>query len=186
MMVSCLVARSSCFSLNLLVFWLYGVVFFRRMSETDDESQHFGHGAGARHAPTKLRFLTFWCDKRIFAHSALCSGAPPVVNNLGNSVAAVKVRLLKRSSEHKYTMNRQRDGFVLWAMRRIMRNFAIAFACRMLLFHVKQYNLRFFGALSTQTKRTETSVATRERKAFLSIVTRVEVFCLRAWVMRLV
>ena len=67
-----------------------------------------------------------------------------------------------------------------------MRNFVLAFACRILLFHVKQYKLRFFGALSTQTKRTETSVAARERKAFLSIVTRIEVFCLRAWVMRLV
>lgn len=124
MTVSCLVARSSCFSLNLLVFLLYGGVFFRRMSETDDESQHFGHLTGARHAPTKPRFLTFWCGKRIFAHYALCLGAPPVVNNPGNSVAAGKVRLLKRSSEHKFTMNRQRDGFVLWAIRRIMRKFA--------------------------------------------------------------
>ena len=153
------------FLLNLLVFRLYGGVFFRRMSETDDESQPFGHSAGARHAPTKPRFLTFWCDKRIFAHSALCLGAPPVVNNPGNSVAAGKVRLLKRSSEHKFTMNRQQDGFVLWAMRRIMRNFALTFVCRMLLFHVKQYKLRFFGALPTHAKRTETSVAARERKA---------------------
>ena len=165
MTVSCLVARSSCFSLNLLVFRLYGGVFFRRMSETDDESQYFVHLAGARHAPTKPRFPTFWCDKRIFAHSDLCLGAPPVVNNPGNSVAAGKVRLLKRSSEHKYTMNRQRDGFVLWAMRRIMRNFALAFACRMLLFHVKRHKLRFFGALPTHAKRTEKSVAARERKA---------------------
>ena len=165
MTVSCLVARSSSFSLNLLVFRLYGVVFFRRMSETEDESQHFGHLAGARHAPTKPRSLTFWCDKRIFAHSALCLGAPPVINNPGNSVAAGKVRLLKRSSEHKFTMNRQRDGFVLWAMRRIMRNFALAFACRILLFHVKRHKLRFFGALPTHAKRTEKSVAARERKA---------------------
>lgn len=165
MTVSFLVARSSCFSLNLLVFRLYSDVFFRRMSETEDESQHFGHLAGTRHAPTKPRFLTFWCDKRNFAHSALCLGAPPVVNNPGNSVAADKVRLLKRSSEHKFTMNRQRDGFVLWAMRRIMRNFALAFACRMLLFHVKRHKLRFFGALPTHAKRTEKSVAARERKA---------------------
>lgn len=111
--VSRLVARSSFFSLNLLVFRLYGGVFFRRMSETDDESQHFGHLAGARQALTKPRFLTFWCDKRIFAHSALCLGTPPVVNNSGNSVAAGEVRLLKRSPEQKHTMNRQRDGFVL-------------------------------------------------------------------------
>lgn len=165
MTTSCLVARSSCFSLNRLVFRLYGVVFFRRMSETEDESQHFGHLAGARHAPTKPSFLTFWCDKRIFAHSALCLGAPPVVNNSGNSVAADKVRLLKLSSKHKHTMNRQRDGFVLWAMRRIMRNFALAFACRMLLFHVKRHKLRFFGALPTHAKRTEKSVAARKRKA---------------------
>lgn len=166
MTVSCLVARSSCFSPNLLVFRLYGGVFILRMSETEYESQHFGHLAGARHAPTNPRFLTFWRDKRIFAHSALCLGAPPVVNNSGNSVAASKVRLLKRSSEHKYTMNRQRDGFFLWAMRRIMRNFALAFACRMLLFHVKRHKLRFFGALPTHAKRTEKSVAARERKAF--------------------
>ena len=66
-------------------------------------------------------------------------------------------------------MNRQRDGFVLWAMRRIMRNFALAFACRMLLFHVKRRKLRFFGTLSTQTKRTETSVAARERKAISAL-----------------
>ena len=165
MTVSCLVARSSSFSLNLLVFRLYGVVFFLRMSETEDESQHFGHLAGARHAPTKPRSLTFWCDKRIFAHSAPCLGAPPVVNNPGNSVAAGKVRLLKRSPEHKFTMNRQRDGFVLWAMRRIVRNFALAFACRTLLFHVKRHKFRFFGALPTHAKRTEKSVAARERKA---------------------
>lgn len=165
MTVSCLVARSSCFSLNLLVFRLYSVFFFRRMSETEDESQYFGHLAGARHAPTKPRFLTFWCDKRIFAHYALCLGAPPVVNNPGNSVAAGRVRLLKRSSEHKFTMNRRRDGFVLWAMRRIMRNFALTFVCRILLFHVKQYKLRFFGELPANTKLTETSVATREHKA---------------------
>ena len=158
-------ARSSCFSLTLLVFRLYSGVFFRRMSETDDEPQHFGHLAGARHAPTKPRFLTFWCDKRIFAHSALCLGAPPVVNNSGNGVAAVEVRLLKRSPEHKHTMNRRRDGFVLCVMRRIMRNFALAFACRMLLFHVKRHKLRFFGALPTHAKRTEKSVAARERKA---------------------
>lgn len=143
MTVSCLVARSSCFSLNLLVFRLYSDIFFLRMSETEYEPQHFGHGARARHAPTKPRFLTFWCDKRLFAHPALCLGAPPVVNNPGNSVAAGKVRLLRRSSEHKYTMNRQRDGFVLWAMRRIMQKFALIFACRILLFHVKQYKLRF-------------------------------------------
>ena len=43
----------------------------------------------------------------------------------------------------KYTMNRQQDGFVLWAMRHTMRNFALAFACRIMLFHVKQYKLRF-------------------------------------------
>lgn len=86
----------------------------------------------------------------------------------------------------KYTMNRQQDGFVLWAMRRIMRKFALTFVCRILLFHVKQYKLRFFGALPANTKLTETSVAARERKAFLSIVTRIEVFCLRVWVMRLV
>ena len=165
MTVICLVARSSCFSLNLLVFRLYSDVFLLRMSETENESQYFGHLAGARHAPTKPRFLTFWCDKRIFAHSALCLGALPIVNNLGNRVAAGKVRLLKRSSEHKYTMNRQRDGFVLWAMRRIMRNFALAFACRMLLFHVKRHKLRFFGALPTHAKRTEKSVAARKRKA---------------------
>ena len=67
-----------------------------------------------------------------------------------------------------------------------MRNFALTFACRILLFHVKQYKLRFFGALPANTKRTEKSVAAREREAFLSIVTPVEVFCLRAWVMRLV
>lgn len=166
MTVSCLVARSSCFSLNLLVFRLYSVVFFRRMSETEYEPQHLGHGARARHAPTKLRFPTFWVRQRIFAHYALCSGAPPVVNNSGNSVAAGKVRLLKRSSEHKYTMNRQRDGFVLWAIRHTMRNVALAFACRIMLFHVKQYKLRFFGGLPTHTKRAETSVAARERKEF--------------------
>ena len=165
MTVSCLVARSSCFSLNLLVFRLYSDVFFLRMSETEYEPQHFGHLAGARHAPTKPRFPTFWGGKRIFAHYALCSGAPLVVNNSGNSVAAGKVRLLKRSSEHKFTMNRQRDGFVLWAMRRIMRNFALAFACRILLFHVKRHKLRFFGAIPTHAKRTEKSVAARERKA---------------------
>ena len=165
MTVSCPVARSGCFSLNLLVFRLYSDVFFLRMSETEYEPQHFGHGARARHAPTSPRFLTFWCDKRVFAHSALCLGAPPVVNNSGNSVAAGKVRLLKRSPEHKHTMNRLRDGFVLWAMRRIMRNFALAFACRMLLFHVKRHKLRFFGALPTHAKRTEKSVAARERKA---------------------
>ena len=68
MTVSCLVARSRCFSLNLLVFRLNSGVFFLRMSETEDEPQHFGHGAEARHAPTKPRFLTFWGDKRIFAH----------------------------------------------------------------------------------------------------------------------
>lgn len=49
----------------------------------------------------------------------------------------------------------------------------------MLLFHVKQHKLRFFGALPTHAKRTEKSVAARERNAFLSIVTPVEVFCLR-------
>ena len=165
MTVSCPVARSGCFSLNLLVFRLYSDVFFLRMSETEYEPQHFGHGARARHAPTNPRFLTFWCDKRVFAHSALCLGAPPVVNNSGNSVAAGKVRLLKRSPEHKHTMNRLRDGFVLWAMRRIMRNFALAFACRMLLFHVKRHKLRFFGALPTHEKQTEKSVAARDRKA---------------------
>lgn len=56
----------------------------------------------------------------------------------------------------------------------------------MLLFHVKQYNLRFFGALPTHAKRTEKSVAAGERKAFLSIVTPVEVFCQLVWAMRLV
>ena len=76
-------------------------------------------------------------------------------------------------------MNRQRDGFVLWAMRRIMRKFALTFVCRILLFHVKQYKLRFFGALPANTKLTETSIAAGESKAFLSIVTRIEVFCLR-------
>lgn len=65
----------------------------------------------------------------------------------------------------KYTMNRQQDGFVLWAMRHTMRNFALAFACRMPLFHVKRHKLRFFGALPTHAKRTEKSVAARERKA---------------------
>lgn len=86
----------------------------------------------------------------------------------------------------KYTMNRQQDGFVLWAMCRIMRKFALTFVCRILLFHVKQYKLRFFGALPANKKRTETSVAARERKAFLSIVTRIEVFCLRVWAICLV
>ena len=43
----------------------YSVVFFRRMSETDDEPQHFGHLARARHAPTKPHFPTFWCDSGI-------------------------------------------------------------------------------------------------------------------------
>lgn len=100
-----------------------------------------------------------------FLRTPPCVWERPVVNNSGNSVAAGKVRLLKRSSEHKYTMNRQRDGFVLWAMRRIMRKFALAFACRMLLFHVKRHKLRFFGALPTHAKRTEKSVAARERKA---------------------
>lgn len=164
MTVSCLVARSSCFSLNLLAFLLYGGVFFLRMSETDDESQHFGHLAGARHAPTKPRFPTFWGGKRIFAHYALCSGAPPVVNNSGNSVAAGKVRLLKRSSEHKYTMNRQRDGFVLWAIRHTMRNFALAFACRIMLFHVKQYKLRFsasYPRIQNERKRAPQQENTR-------------------------
>lgn len=94
-------ARSSCFSLNLLVFRPYGGVFFRRMSETEDESQHFVHLAEARHAPTKPRSLTFWGDKRIFAHSALCLGAPPVVNNSGNSVAAGMFRPWMLRSGHK-------------------------------------------------------------------------------------
>ena len=143
MMVICLVARSSCFSPNLLVFRLYGVVFFRRMSETEDESQYFGHLAGARHAPAKPRFPTFWGGKRNFAHSALCLGAPPGVNNLGNSVAAGIFCPWMLRSGIKYTMNRQRDGFVLWAMRRIMRNFALTFVCRTLLFHVKRHKLRF-------------------------------------------
>lgn len=165
MTVSCLVARSSCFLLNLLVFRLYSDVFFLRMSETEDEPQHFGHGARARHAPTKPRFPTFWGGKQNFARSALFSGVPHIVNNSGKSVAAGKVRLLKRSSEHKFTMNRQRDGFVLWAMRRIMRKFALTFVCLILLFHVKQYKLRFFGAIPTHAKRTEKSVAARERKA---------------------
>ena len=164
----------------------YGGVFLRRMSETEDESQHFGHLAGARHAPTKLRFLTFLGDKRGFAHFALFSGVPLVVNNSGNGVAAGIFPPWLPRSGHKCTMDRQRDGFVLWAMCRIMRTFALAFACRILLSHVKQYKLRFFGALPTHAKRTEKSVAARERKAFLSIVTPVEVFCLRAWVMRLV
>lgn len=186
MTVSCPVARSGCFSLNLLVFRLYSDVFFLRMSETEYEPQHFGHGARARHAPTNPRFLTFWCGKRIFAHSALCLEAP-----LLSIIRAIALRrawfdLGCCARDIKYTMNRQRDGFVLWAMRHTMRNFALAFACRILLFHVKQYKLRFFGALPANTKRTETSVAAGESKAFLSIVTPVEVFCLRAWVMRLV
>ena len=101
MTVSCLVARSSCFSLNLLVFRLYSDVFFLRMSETEYEPQHFGHGARARHAPTKPRFPTFWCDKRIFAHYALCSGALPVVTNLGNRVAASMFRPRMLRSGHK-------------------------------------------------------------------------------------
>lgn len=71
-------------------------------------------------------------------------------------------------------------------MRRIMRKFALTLVCRILLFHVKRHKLRFFGALSTQTKRTEKSVAAGESKAFLSIVTPVELFCQRAWVVRLV
>ena len=158
-------ARSSCFSLNLLVFRLYSDIFFLRMSETEYEPQHFGHGARVRHAPTKPRFPTFWGGKRIFAYYALCSGAPHVVNNSGNRVAASMFRPRMLRSEHKFTMNRRRDGFVLWAMRRIMRNFALAFACRMLLFHVKRHKLRFFGALPTHAKRTEKSVAARERKA---------------------
>ena len=67
-----------------------------------------------------------------------------------------------------------------------MRNFALAFACRKLLFHVKQYNLRFFGVLPTHAKQTETSVAARESEVFLSIVTPVEVFACEQAVMRLV
>ena len=165
MTVSCLVARSSCFSLNLLVFRLYGVVFFLRMSETEYEPQHFGHLARARHAPTKPRFPTFWGGKRNFAHSALFSGEPPL-----SIIWVIEVRracfdLGCCARDIKYTMNRQQDGFVLWAMRRIMRNFALAFACRMLLFHVKRHKLRFSGALPTHAKRTEKSVAARERKA---------------------
>lgn len=101
MTVSCPVARSGCFSLNLLVFRLYSDVFFLRMSETEYEPQHFGHGARARHAPTNPRFPTFWCGKRIFAHSALCLEAPPVVNNPGNSVAASMVRPRMLRSRHK-------------------------------------------------------------------------------------
>ena len=159
-------ARSSCFSLNLLVFRLNSDVFFLRMSETEDEPQHFGHGAEGRHAPTEPRFPTFLGDKRGFAHFALFSGVPLVVNNSGNGVAAGIFPPWLLRSGHKYTMDRQRDGFVLWAMRRIMRNFALAFACRILLFHVKRHKLRFFGALPTHAKRTEKSVAARERKAF--------------------
>ena len=86
----------------------------------------------------------------------------------------------------KYTMNRQQDGFVLWAMRHTMRNFVPAFACRMLLFHVKQYKLRFsapYPRMQNERKRASQQAKARQ---FLNIVTRIEVFCLRVWAMRLV
>lgn len=186
MTVSCLVARSSCFSLNLLVFRLYSDVFLLRMSETEDESQYFGHLAGARHAPTKLRFLTFWCDKRNFAHSALSSGAPPVVNNLGNRVAASMFRPRMLRSGHKIH-NESAARWLCFVSDAPDHAKICAYSCLPnTVVSCETEQIAVFGVLPTHTKRTETSVAARERKAFLSFVTRVEVFCLRAWVVRLV
>ena len=151
-------------------------VFFLRMSETDDELQHFGHLAGARHAPAKPRSPTFWGDKRIFAHSAPCLEAPPVVNNPGNSVAAGKVRLLKRSSGHKI----HNESAARWlCFVGDAPNHAKFCACFCLPNAVVSCETAQIGALPANTKLTETSAAARERKAFLSIVTRIEVFCLR-------
>ena len=186
MTVSCLVARSSCFSLNLLVFLLYSDVFFLRMSETECEPRHFGHGARARHAPTKPRFPTFWGDKRIFARSALCLGAPLVVNNPGNRVAASMFRPRMLRSGHKIHNESAARWLCFVGDAPYHAKFCACFCLPNNVVSCETAQIAVFGVLPTHAKRTEKSVAARERKAFLSIVTPVEVFCLRAWVMRLV
>ena len=179
-------ARSSCFSLNLLVFRLYGVVFFRRMSETEDEPQHFVHLAGARRAPTKPRFLTFWCDKRIFAHSALCLGAPPVVNNPGNSVAAGMFRPRMLRSGHKIHNESAARWLCFVSDAADHAKFCACFCLPNAVVSCETVQIAVFRRPIHACKTNGKSVAARERKAFLSIVTRVEVFCQRAKVMRLV
>ena len=143
---------------------------------------------GGMHPPNPVS-RHFWVTSGVLHTSPCVWERPPVVNNPGNSVAAGKVRLLQRSSGHK-THNGSAARWLCFVgdapnhakfcacfclpntvvscetMRRIMRNFALAFACRILLFHVKRHKLRFFDALPTHTKRTEKSVAARERKAF--------------------
>ena len=186
MTVSCLVARSSSFSLNLLVFRLYGIVFFRRMSETEDEPQHFGHLAGARHAPTKPRSLTFWCDKRIFAHSALCLGAPPVVNNPGNSVAAGKVRLLKRRSGHKTHYGSAARWLCFVGDAPNHAKFCVCFCLPNTVVSYETAQIAVFRRPTHARKTNGKERRSKRTQGILSIVTRIEVFCLRVWVVRLV
>ena len=154
------------------------------MSETEDESQYFGHGAGARHAPTKPRFLTFWCDKRNFARSALCSGAHPVDNNLGNRVAASMFRPRILRSGHKIHNESAARWLCFVSNAPNHAKFCAYFCLPNTVVSCETAQIAVFGALPTHTKRTETSVAAGEGKEFLSVVTPVEVFCLRTWVMR--
>lgn len=179
-------ARSSCFSLNLLVFRLYGGVFFRRMSETDDESQYFGHLVGARHAPTKPRFLTFWCDKRNFARSALCSGAHPVVNNLGNRVAASMFRPRVLRSGHK-THNESAARWLCFVSD--APDHAKICACFCLpntVVSCETVQIAVFRRATHACKTNGKERRSKRTQGNLSIVTRFEVFCLRVWVVRLV
>lgn len=162
---SCLVARSSCFSLNLLVFRLYGVVFFRRMSETEDESQYFGHLAGARHAPTKPRFLTFWCGKRNFAHSALCLGATPVVNNPGNSVAASMFRPRMLRSGHKIHNESAARWLSFVSDAPDRAKFCACFCLPNAVVSCETVQIAVYRRPTHACKTNEKSVAARERKA---------------------
>lgn len=68
-------------------------------------------------------------------------------------------------------------------MRRIMRNFALAFACRILLFHVKRHKLRFSAPYPRIQNELKRALQQENARQILSIVTPVEVFCLRVWVM---
>lgn len=86
----------------------------------------------------------------------------------------------------KYTTNQRRDGFVLLVTRKSIRLFAPAFVCHTELFHVKQRDHQSFCAgLLCSRILSERKRASQQENArhFLSIVTPVEVFCLRVWVM---
>ena len=113
-------------------------------------------------------------------------GSAPVVNNPNNSVAAGMFRPRMLRSEHKIHNESAARWLCFVSDAPDHAKFCACFCLPNTVVSCETAQIAVFGALPANTKLTETSVAARERKAFLSIVTPVEVVCLRVWAMRLV